>query len=75
MSNLSRDINRETTGLPELVFISLGNFANPNQFQNIDLEVWTGTKLDIVHDQTRAGPSVSDSGTAERITIFLERLR
>ena len=36
--------------LPELVFIPLGNFHNPNQFQKIDLEIWTDTKLDIVHD-------------------------
>ena len=61
--------------LPELVFVPLGNFVNANQFQKIDLEIWTGTKLDIVHDQTRAGLSVSDSGTAERITKFLETLR
>ena len=27
--------------LPELVFIPLGNFYNPNQFQKIDLEIWT----------------------------------
>jgi hypothetical protein len=61
--------------LPELVFIPLGNFHNPNQFQKIDLEIWTDTKLDIVHDQTRVGLSVGDSGTAERITKFLETLR
>ncbi len=61
--------------LPELVFIPLGNFHNPNQFQKIDLEIWTDTKLDVVHDQTRAGLSVGDSGTVERITKFLEALR
>jgi len=64
-----------TEVLPELAFILVGNFYNPNQFQKIDLEIWTENNLDIVHDQNRAELSVGDSGTAERITIFLEALR
>jgi hypothetical protein len=60
--------------LPELVFIPLGIFSNPNIFKRIDLEIWTDTKLDLIHDQNCMDLSVADSGTAERIGAFLAAL-
>tara|TARA_B100001057_G_C22760472_1_gene915554 strand:- start:776 stop:1231 length:456 start_codon:yes stop_codon:yes gene_type:complete len=60
--------------LPELVFIPLGIFSDPNIFKRINLEIWTSTKLNVIHDQNCMDLSVADSGTAERIGAFLEAL-